>query len=47
MTFLAAWREQAAVSEGAVFRRLHKATDKHGAEIWTPGAGLSAHTKSH
>lgn len=42
MTYLAVWREQAAVAEGAVFRRLHKATDKHGTEIWTPGAGLTA-----
>lgn len=42
MTLLARWRDQAGITDGPVFRRLHKATDKHGTVIWTPGAGLSA-----
>jgi len=42
MTALAAWREASGVSEGAVFRRLHRTRDKAGADIWTTGAGISA-----
>ncbi len=44
MQALAAWREASAsaASEGPIFRRLHRARDKAGADIWTPGAGLSA-----
>ena len=41
MTALDAWREAGGTSEGPVFRRLHRARDKAGQDIWTPGAGLS------
>lgn len=42
MGALSLWREAGACAEGAVFRRLHRARDKAGADIWTVGAGLSA-----
>lgn len=48
MEALAAWRGSsgAAVAvgfnEGPIFRRLHRARDKAGADVWTIGAGLSA-----
>lgn len=42
MAALAAWREAGGGAEGAVFRRLHRARDKAGADVWTVGAGLSA-----
>lgn len=46
MEALAAWRAaktSAAVDgEGPVFCRLHRARDKAGGDVWTPGAGLSA-----
>ncbi|MCW1385081.1 tyrosine-type recombinase/integrase [Novosphingobium sp. KCTC 2891] len=41
MAALAAWRD-ASGSEGPVFRRLHRARDKAGIDVWTVGAGLSA-----
>lgn len=42
MVFLKEWRAIAAVTEGAVFRRLHRSRDRHGEDIWTVGAQLSA-----
>lgn len=46
MEALAAWRaantSAAGDGEGPVFRRLHRARDKAGGDVWTPGAGLSA-----
>ncbi|GEO01849.1 hypothetical protein NSE01_36810 [Novosphingobium sediminis] len=43
MQALAAWREAAwAANEDPIFRRLHRARDKAGADVWTIGAGLSA-----
>lgn len=46
MQALAAWRDasgpMAGSTDGAVFRRLHRARDKAGADIWTPGAGMTA-----
>lgn len=46
MAALRAWREAGGMNEGenggAVFRRLHRARDKAGADVWTVGAGLSA-----
>lgn len=47
MQALAAWREAscaaaAPANEGPIFRRLHRARDKAGADVWTPGTGLSA-----
>lgn len=41
MAAIAAWREAGAVREGALFRRLHRARDKAGADVWTVGAALS------
>jgi integrase len=42
MAALAAWRDASGLSEGPVFRRLHRARDKAGADVWTPGAGMTA-----
>lgn len=42
MAALAAWRDSGGGSEGQVFRRLHRARDKTGADVWTPGTGLTA-----
>lgn len=40
---MAAWRGACGgVREGAVFRRLHRARDGAGAEVWSVGTGLSA-----
>lgn len=41
MQALAAWRDTSTMAEGAVFRRLHRARDKAGTDIWTPGAGMT------
>lgn len=42
MRALAAWRAAGAVTDGPLFRRLHRTRDKTGADVWTAGAGLSA-----
>lgn len=43
MEALAAWRTACGEkSEGPTFRRLHRARDRHGNDVWTPGSGLSA-----
>lgn len=39
---LATWRTACGVNEGPVFRRLHRARDKAGVDVWTTGAGISA-----
>lgn len=41
MQALAAWRHASGAAEGAVFRRLHRARDKAGTNIWTAGAGMT------
>lgn len=43
MAALARWREvSGGPKEGPVFRRLHRARDKAGEDVWTVGAGLTA-----
>ena len=43
MSALGAWRAACGgIKEGPVYRRLHRARDKAGVDIWTMGAGLSA-----
>lgn len=43
MEALAGWRTACGEkSEGPTFRRLHRARDRHGNDVWTPGSGLSA-----
>lgn len=41
MRAVAAWREAGSIRDGALFRRLHRARDKTGADVWTVGQGLS------
>lgn len=41
MTALVMWRDRADVTEGPVFRRLHRARDKAGTDVWTPGSGMT------